>query len=175
MIECPATRQAAFEQGVLRLLVPLALDSHAALQGLAANALLHLAQTDDAAPSRAVELARGGALLPLLELCRSSDVPVRAAAVRALALLARDEHVRLVLARHLALDTLVPILQPRVAAADVEASLAALRAVTLLVGDAACVAATGLHDAANATSRKPGARAPRAPGAPQLTLPLSSR
>jgi hypothetical protein len=140
-------RRALIIPPVLRMLVLLALEPTQAAQTLAATAFMLFA---DAQPSAAALLTAHGAVLPLLELQRSSSREARAAATVTLSLLARDTDARLSLAKHCALESLLAVIDA--CAADVDAAIAALRASNAIVSDARChVAARIASGAGSAT------------------------
>ena len=151
MLRWRATRVVALEIGILRPLILIALEADDKVQMCAVQSFSYLIGIDagwgggDAGQeeraareqARISQLAAGGCLLPLLELCRSASKPVRAAAVRIMARLSLGEHERLLLARHCLLDTLVPILTTDVAN---DAALLVLQVVSRIAGDVRCAA-----------------------------------
>jgi hypothetical protein len=150
LVRWRATCDVACKVGVLRPLILIALDADETIQLCAARSLACLAgvsqsygvraderqRADDGARARIATLAAGGVLLPLLELCRASNDEVRTLGVQIMERVAEGQRERLQLARHCALDTLVPIL--------VSSSIGDIRNVLhiidLIAGDAACAA-----------------------------------
>lgn len=153
LLRWQATRDVALAIGVLRPLILIALEAEDTMQLCAVQSFAYLVGVDAGAGSSAVavgvadkqiaeqkriaELTAGGALLPLIELCRSSSTRVRATAVQIMARLAVGERERLLLARHCLLDALQPILA---ADADAEVTMHALDIVKRVAGDARCAA-----------------------------------
>lgn len=143
------TCDVACKVGVLRPLILIALDADETIQLCAARSLACLAGVSqsygvraderqradgDGVRARIATLAAGGVLLPLLELCRATNDEVRTLGVQIMERVAEGQHERLQLARHCALDTLVPIL----ASSSVGDIRNVLHIVDLIAGDAAC-------------------------------------
>lgn len=146
LVHWRVTCDVACRVGVLRPLILIALDADEAMQLCAARALASLAgvtpsfgvraeerqRADELARARIPTLAAGGVLLPLLELCRSANADVRTLGVQIMERVAAGQAERLQLARHCALDTLVPVL----ASNSVDDIRRVLHIVDLIAGDA---------------------------------------